>query len=1132
MVLGTAVGFLVLFGRADGGAAPKAEPPPDSTQADSLSAHIAELLQAAQQALDTKPAPPEAVLKIYAQAKTLLGKARSDLAKGESLRAEARLAPERLAALKAQLAEESAPLPSPSLSITSLAEVERAYMAAKDKLRALEQARELADARSKELERRIGEIPDEVSRAAESLTEARKQRDEPLPEDKPVGLAAATGLLRRAEECGAAATLGLLEIEREHAAIVGDVVRAELSVAERRIDHARRVEKHWSEALKTKRRELGLELARKAREMEKEFAGRDRALTDLCAENVVLAEDASGPEGVIALLRKALARRREVDTRLTEVQNDYKDIQARLRLMGVTKGVGGLLIEQQDRLPLKVAIEGELATSRRELNAAQLRSLQLREKSKEARRDGPTLQAALAALKVVPETPEWQAARHDAERILELRRELLTEVSESYTKYQSVLSETIAAEQELLKTVEEVSAFVEEKVLWVRNMPLLSLEDFRQARKAIRDWEWRSAGADLARDAWEDLQAHPIHAGGVLLAAAVLLVGRLGLRRRIRRFGRQVSDNPPGTFHGTLRTLLLTCASGFALPTMLWVVAWRLTATPPNATTTAHLSEALNALGYLLLPIWLIHDVCQRDGLAAAHLRMDRARLAAVRKTVRLFIILVVPLLCVHVVLRVRPTTDGREALDRLTCISGQLIMAALAAVLLRRGGPMLCGEGDKHKAGHLNRYWWLWYPAAITSMVLLAGASAAGYHYSAVEISTRIEGMVLMVLVLLVVHDVIVRGLWMLRRQTVRREIRKSREAEQDTNDASERELQSDLLREAVGQVTSVSARTARLVRYALWTFLAIGLYLMWEDALPAFRFLSRTNLYAIGDVQVTLAGLLLAVLTAVVAVAAVRTLPGILEVYVLSRVGMDVGERSAVATLARYLLVIAGVLAVSARLGVTWANVQWIVAALGVGLGFGLQDIVANLFSGLLLLLDGRIRLMDIVTVGDETGRVTAIRTLSTTITNWTNKEIVIPNKEFTTGRVTNWTLSERTVRLDVPVGIAYGSDTCKTEEILIRVGTDNEFTLDDPPVRARFLGFGASSLDFALQVWLPNMEHYWDVRHDLHRAIDDAFREAGITIAFPQLDVHVNSPGESLAPSVSPLTEIDGQAPGMER
>ena len=443
----------------------------------------------------------------------------------------------------------------------------------------------------------------------------------------------------------------------------------------------------------------------------------------------------------------------------------------------------------------------------------------------------------------------------------------------------------------------------------------------------------------------------------------------------------------------------------------------------------------------------------------------------------------------------------------------------------------MVRGRADKQKADLLYRSWWIWYPLVVALPVVLAAVAAAGYYYSAQEIGSRIYIMFSLVLGIRSARTVILRGLWLARRRMVRQEVRKSREAEQKVEEEGDLDLMNSLLRETVGQVTSVSDQTARFVTHVLRAVLIVQLYLMWQDLLPAFRFLSQTNVYAIGEVQVMLADLLVALLAGVVAVVAIRTLPGMLDVYLLSRSGMDIGEKSAVTTITRHLLVIAGVVAVSTNLGLAWANVQWLVAAMGVGLGFGLQEIVANLFCGLLLLFERRIRLRDFVTIGETTGRVTAIRTLATTITDRQNRELVIPNRDFITGRLVNWTLSERTVRMEIPVGIAYGSDTRKAEETLVRVGGESEFTLDKPPVQALFLGFGASSLDFELQVWLPNVEHWWEVRHQLHHAIDDAFREAGITIAFPQLDVHLAGSGESASPPVSLLAKADARTRGME-
>jgi potassium efflux system protein len=215
-------------------------------------------------------------------------------------------------------------------------------------------------------------------------------------------------------------------------------------------------------------------------------------------------------------------------------------------------------------------------------------------------------------------------------------------------------------------------------------------------------------------------------------------------------------------------------------------------------------------------------------------------------------------------------------------------------------------------------------------------------------------------------------------------------------------------------------------------------------------------------------------------------------------------------VATLVRYLLAIVGFAAVSTRLGIKWANVQWVVAALGVGLGFGLQEIVANLFSGILLLLDGRIRPTHVVTVGDATGRVTSIRALATTITDWNNKELIVPNKEFITGKLINWSLSDKLFRVRVPVGIAYGADTDTAEKLLLKATRLNPLVVREPEPTAFFIGFGDNALNFEVRVFVNGIDNWYPMLHRLNRTIDREFRKAGITIAFPQRDVHLDASG----------------------
>ena len=191
---------------------------------------------------------------------------------------------------------------------------------------------------------------------------------------------------------------------------------------------------------------------------------------------------------------------------------------------------------------------------------------------------------------------------------------------------------------------------------------------------------------------------------------------------------------------------------------------------------------------------------------------------------------------------------------------------------------------------------------------------------------------------------------------------------------------------------------------------------------------------------------------------------------------------------------------------IGFSWNSVQWLVAAMSVGLGFGLQEIFANFVAGIIILLERPIRVGDFVTVNETTGFVTKIQLRATMIIDYDRRELIVPNKKFITDDVINWTLSDSITRIVVPVGIAYGSDTRLAQSILLRVARDNSDVLRDPRPDVLFSSFGTSSLDFELRVHIGNREKYYSVLHQLNMAIDQEFRRQHIEIAFPQQDVHV--------------------------
>ncbi|MBW2188880.1 MAG: mechanosensitive ion channel [Deltaproteobacteria bacterium] len=144
----------------------------------------------------------------------------------------------------------------------------------------------------------------------------------------------------------------------------------------------------------------------------------------------------------------------------------------------------------------------------------------------------------------------------------------------------------------------------------------------------------------------------------------------------------------------------------------------------------------------------------------------------------------------------------------------------------------------------------------------------------------------------------------------------------------------------------------------------------------------------------------------------------------------------------------------------------------------------------------------------MGEVNGTVSKIRIRATWITAFDRKELIVPNKEFVTGRLINWTLSDAVLRISIPVGVAYGSDTDRVTEVLYEVARGSRRVLRDPPPQVLFLSFGDSSLSFELRAFIRNAEQLFLIRHELHMGIDKAFREAGIEIAFPQRDLHLRS------------------------
>jgi small-conductance mechanosensitive channel len=271
-------------------------------------------------------------------------------------------------------------------------------------------------------------------------------------------------------------------------------------------------------------------------------------------------------------------------------------------------------------------------------------------------------------------------------------------------------------------------------------------------------------------------------------------------------------------------------------------------------------------------------------------------------------------------------------------------------------------------------------------------------------------------------------------------------------------------------------------------------------------------------GTIEISLGGIFVGVLTFVVALLLSRLVRFVATEEVFPRLGVRVGAAHAASRAMHYGIVTLGILLALAAFGIDFNRFTLLAGALGVGVGFGLQNIVNNFLSGLILLFERPIQVGDSIEVGALLGDVKRIGIRSSTVRTWQGAEVIVPNANLISDQVVNWTLSDRQRRVDVPVGVAYGTDPERVLELLDRVAREQAGVLEHPAPRALFLGFGDSSLDFELRAWTPHFESYMATHSDLAVAIYRAFEEAGISIPFPQRDLHVKSLPESLSASLS--------------
>ncbi len=299
------------------------------------------------------------------------------------------------------------------------------------------------------------------------------------------------------------------------------------------------------------------------------------------------------------------------------------------------------------------------------------------------------------------------------------------------------------------------------------------------------------------------------------------------------------------------------------------------------------------------------------------------------------------------------------------------------------------------------------------------------------------------------------------------------------------------------------------RLGAYAVTALTLIAVAWIWEVDMALVQFLLDHPLWsADAQTSVTVGDVFLASTVIMVGALSWRYMNTLFAVTLFNRIPDDPGVRFAVVTLCRYAVLGLTTLIALGAIHLDLTKISVILAALGVGLGFGLQEVVSNFVCGIILLLERPIRIGDVVTVAGSTGTVDRINIRATTIVNSDNQSMIVPNREFITGNLVNWTLKDKITRVPIKITVAYGTDPDRVVDLLLRIARADADVMINPAPSASMEGFGESSLLFGLSTFVPEPGLSGNVKHRLCAEIQRQFTQEGIIIPYPTHELHVNN------------------------
>lgn len=988
--------------------------------------------------------------------------------RANQFRADLEVIPKSINQLEKQLATKKPINGKTKLNKLSVAELEQQLTLAKAKLLELEQTKD-------QLEQQTGKSDEKLISLREQLSQIQQQVTTDITDnhlkDALFSLKAAK---TQALELEILALPGQSELRRlELQGINQDLKNQSLHITA-------------LQDIQQAKRKLETELTLNKLQAEQQKASSHPVIRNQLDENQSLSEKL---RDTLANTEETIKKRRLLDDQLAIIRQSYLTVQQQLELS--TKPLGVELRKFTRRLSKPVDIEN----TRNDINQLRLLNLEI-------------TRALFQEVEISDDVQET-LQKNESKELLSLLTEqqsLLQRLREATNQGIDELSQLLSIKEQINRQIRLGRELISQHLLWIPSIHPVSVEwpaEIMMGSKQL----YQSLSPQNDRPAFYPLQAWIPELGLLLILTILAYATYVRYKENNTRWHQQIGNVVHDRFSHTFSLLWMPLLICLPLPAALLIFFHdMLDASVWNTVPIRLIGDFLASTLwlYMALYFWL----SPTNGILTQHLDVPERLATTLRRLTHPLFWLGTPLISVLLIVDQTDNNDVRSGIGRMAFIVLTITVTLFWAALWK-----VAPQINQVTRG---QSWWqsskLWLSGLVGIHLIIILAALLGYVFTGSIIMVALSILVAILFTTFLFFKLGNR--WLLieerrlafdRARTRRNEILEAREKNEEVPPLEENYI----------DLQSISDQARVLLKAATVILFVSLVWLLLKNAMPTLNILDKVVLWSsevattegLVTQAITLKQVLFGVALITMLVLAAYNLPGLLELLVLRHINLSTGTSYAITSVTKYVLLAISILAGAAQLGLEWSKLQWLVAALGVGLGFGLQEIVANFVSGLIILFEKPVRIGDTVTIGGYTGTVTRIQIRATTIADWDRKEVIIPNKNFVTDQLINWSLSDPITRVVIKVGVAYGSDTEKARDILLNAAIEHPKVLRDPAPEAYFLTFGGSTLDLELRLYVSGLADRLSVTHEINQHIDKAFKEQEIEIAFPQLDIHLH-------------------------